>query len=188
MKVESSSSPAVAIVEGYGGSPRFATPMSMCEIDGLHDAREPTIAQLLQEKALYSYSEWPKVRPGQKDVCGGTSRTDSGVDLLLDPPLQDRIIINRLDSICHAILKGKWPSSSEQYDSPGSMAATSCLANSLAQHHHQRASFLAAATTASGSVSGQARLQQANAGLGFTLPPPLTRIPKVSDDPSDPEG
>uniref|UniRef100_A0A087Y061 DNA helicase n=1 Tax=Poecilia formosa TaxID=48698 RepID=A0A087Y061_POEFO len=84
----------VPAVEGYPGSPRFAAPASMCEIpDGLHESREPTIAQLLQEKALFSFSEWPK----------------------------DRVIINRLDSICHAILKGKWPSSSEQYDSPGSV-------------------------------------------------------------------
>uniref|UniRef100_A0AAQ5WYF6 DNA helicase n=1 Tax=Amphiprion ocellaris TaxID=80972 RepID=A0AAQ5WYF6_AMPOC len=65
--------------------------------------------------------------------------------------LQDRVIISRLDSICHAILKGKWPSSSEQYDSPASLAANSCLANSLAQHHQQRAGFLP--TTASSSVS-----------------------------------
>lgn len=57
-----SSSLAVAVVEGYVSSPRFATPISMCEIpDSLHDSREPTIAQLLQEKALYSFSEWPKV-------------------------------------------------------------------------------------------------------------------------------
>uniref|UniRef100_A0A8C3UYU6 Chromodomain helicase DNA binding protein 6 n=1 Tax=Catharus ustulatus TaxID=91951 RepID=A0A8C3UYU6_CATUS len=28
--------------------------------------------------------------------------------------LQDRVIINRIDNICHAILKGKWPSSSQQ--------------------------------------------------------------------------
>uniref|UniRef100_A0A8C5HEW9 Chromodomain-helicase-DNA-binding protein 6-like n=1 Tax=Gouania willdenowi TaxID=441366 RepID=A0A8C5HEW9_GOUWI len=89
-----------SVVEGYPGSPRFAAPVSMCEIpDGLHDAREPTIAQLLQEKALYSFSEWPK----------------------------DRVIINRLDSICHAILKGKWPSSSEQYDSAGSVRANTAL-------------------------------------------------------------
>ncbi|KAM3622048.1 uncharacterized protein V6R79_019762 [Siganus canaliculatus] len=139
----------VPVVESYGGSPRFATPISMCEIpDGLHDSREPTIAQLLQEKALYSFSEWPK----------------------------DRVIINRLDSICHAILKGKWPSSSEQYDSPPSLTANSCLANSLAQHQHHRASFLP--TTASGSVPGQPRLQQASPGLGFPIPPPLTRLPK----------
>uniref|UniRef100_A0A8D3D6S6 Chromodomain helicase DNA binding protein 6 n=1 Tax=Scophthalmus maximus TaxID=52904 RepID=A0A8D3D6S6_SCOMX len=79
-------------------SPRFAAPISMCDLpDGLHDAREPTIAQLLQEKALYSFSEWPK----------------------------DRVIINRLDSICHAILKGKWPWPSEQHDAPGSLAANS---------------------------------------------------------------
>uniref|UniRef100_A0A674D010 Chromodomain helicase DNA binding protein 6 n=1 Tax=Salmo trutta TaxID=8032 RepID=A0A674D010_SALTR len=80
---------------------QFAVPMSMCEMpDSLQDAREPTIAQLLQEKALYSFSEWPK----------------------------DRVIINRLDSICHAILKGKWPSSSQQYDSPSSLANT-CVPN-----------------------------------------------------------
>uniref|UniRef100_A0AAQ5Z851 DNA helicase n=1 Tax=Amphiprion ocellaris TaxID=80972 RepID=A0AAQ5Z851_AMPOC len=102
--------------------------------DSLHEPREPTIAQLLQEKALYSFSEWPK----------------------------DRVIISRLDSICHAILKGKWPSSSEQYDSPASLAANSCLANSLAQHHQQRAGFLP--TTASSSVSGQARVHEAGIG------------------------
>uniref|UniRef100_A0A8D3E6L6 Chromodomain helicase DNA binding protein 6 n=1 Tax=Scophthalmus maximus TaxID=52904 RepID=A0A8D3E6L6_SCOMX len=85
----------VPVADGYGGSPRFAAPISMCDLpDGLHDAREPTIAQLLQEKALYSFSEWPK----------------------------DRVIINRLDSICHAILKGKWPWPSEQHDAPGSLA------------------------------------------------------------------
>ncbi|XP_063765974.1 chromodomain-helicase-DNA-binding protein 6 isoform X2 [Eleginops maclovinus] len=147
VKEERPSTP-VPVVEGYGGSLRFAAPISVCEIpDGLHDSREPTIAQLLQEKALYSFSEWPK----------------------------DRVIINRLDSICHAILKGKWPSSSEQYDSPSSMVVNSCLANSIAQHH-QRASFLT--TTASSSVPSQARGQQTNAGLGFSLPPPLTRLPK----------
>ncbi|XP_033939117.1 chromodomain-helicase-DNA-binding protein 6 isoform X3 [Pseudochaenichthys georgianus] len=148
VKEERPSTP-VPLVECYGGSPRFAAPISVCEIpDSLHDSREPTIAQLLQEKALYSFSEWPK----------------------------DRVIINRLDSICHAILKGKWPSSIEQYDSPGSMVANSCLATSIAQHH-QRASFLTT-TTASSCVPSQARGQQTSAGLGFSLPPPLTRLPK----------
>ncbi|XP_072237540.1 chromodomain-helicase-DNA-binding protein 6 isoform X2 [Leuresthes tenuis] len=148
VKEERPSTPG-PVVEGYAGSPRFAAPVSMCEIpDSLHETREPTIAQLLQEKALYSFSEWPK----------------------------DRVIINRLDSICHAILKGKWPSSSEQYDSPGSLSANSCLANSLAQHHQHRAGYLP--TTLSGSVPGQARVQQAGPGLGFSIPPPLTRLPK----------
>uniref|UniRef100_A0A672STL5 Chromodomain-helicase-DNA-binding protein 6-like n=1 Tax=Sinocyclocheilus grahami TaxID=75366 RepID=A0A672STL5_SINGR len=49
-------------------------------------------------------------------------------------PLQDRVIINRIDSICHTILKGKWPSSSQQYESPTSLANTSSA--------HQRAGFL----------------------------------------------
>uniref|UniRef100_A0A8C7NNG8 Chromodomain helicase DNA binding protein 6 n=1 Tax=Oncorhynchus mykiss TaxID=8022 RepID=A0A8C7NNG8_ONCMY len=83
----------------------------MAPLLDLQDAREPTIAQLLQEKALYSFSEWPK----------------------------DRVIINRLDSICHAILKGKWPSSSQQYDSPSSLANT-CVPNIV----HQRAGFISA--------------------------------------------
>ncbi|KAM9408149.1 chromodomain-helicase-DNA-binding protein 6 [Pholidichthys leucotaenia] len=148
VKEERPSSP-VPVVETYAGSPRFAAPVSMCDIpDSLHETREPAIAQLLQEKALYSFSEWPK----------------------------DRVIINRLDSICHAILKGKWPSSSEQFDSPSSLAASSCLANSLAQHHQQRGGFLP--TTASSSVQGQPRVQQASPGLGFPIPPPLTRLPK----------
>uniref|UniRef100_A0A8C1Y271 Chromodomain helicase DNA binding protein 6 n=1 Tax=Cyprinus carpio TaxID=7962 RepID=A0A8C1Y271_CYPCA len=51
--------------------------------------------------------------------------------------LQDRVIINRIDSICHTILKGKWPSSSQQYESPTSLANT-CVPSRLhlfvAQH------------------------------------------------------
>lgn len=97
--------------------------------------------------------------------------------LLCGGCLQDRVIINRLDSICHAVLKGKWPSSSEQYDSAGSLSSSSCLASSLGQHQQHRASFLP--TPASSSIPGQARVQQANAGLGFPIPPPLTRLPKV---------
>uniref|UniRef100_G1R402 Chromodomain helicase DNA binding protein 6 n=1 Tax=Nomascus leucogenys TaxID=61853 RepID=G1R402_NOMLE len=60
--------------------------------DELQEARAPTIAQLLQEKTLYSFSEWPK----------------------------DRVIINRLDNICHVVLKGKWPSS-HQYEPSGTL-------------------------------------------------------------------
>uniref|UniRef100_A0A8C3NP14 DNA helicase n=1 Tax=Geospiza parvula TaxID=87175 RepID=A0A8C3NP14_GEOPR len=65
------------------------------EIDDLQDARAPTIAQLLQEKTLYSFSEWPK----------------------------DRVIISRIDNICHAILKGKWPSSSQQFEAQSLLTA-----------------------------------------------------------------
>ncbi|XP_027625998.1 chromodomain-helicase-DNA-binding protein 6 [Tupaia chinensis] len=68
--------------------------------DDLQEARAPTIAQLLQEKTLYSFSEWPK----------------------------DRVIINRLDNICHVVLKGKWPSS-QQYEPSGTLS-TPVLASS----------------------------------------------------------
>ncbi|NXC43319.1 CHD6 protein, partial [Penelope pileata] len=71
------------------------------EIDDLQDARAPTIAQLLQEKTLYSFSEWPK----------------------------DRVIISRIDNICHAILKGKWPSSSQQLETQSLLAAPAVASN-----------------------------------------------------------
>ncbi|XP_048819037.1 chromodomain-helicase-DNA-binding protein 6 isoform X9 [Lagopus muta] len=71
------------------------------EIDDLQDVRAPTIAQLLQEKTLYSFSEWPK----------------------------DRVIINRIDNICHAILKGKWPSSSQQFETQSLLAAPAVASN-----------------------------------------------------------
>ncbi|XP_016143061.1 chromodomain-helicase-DNA-binding protein 6-like isoform X2 [Sinocyclocheilus grahami] len=106
-KIKDEGAKAPALLGDVDG-PRFALPM--CEMaDSVHEIREPTIAQLLQEKALYSFSEWPK----------------------------DRVIINRIDSVCHTILKGKWPSSSQQYDSPTSLANT-CVPSSA----HQRAGFL----------------------------------------------
>ncbi|XP_063260837.1 chromodomain-helicase-DNA-binding protein 6 isoform X1 [Prinia subflava] len=71
------------------------------EIDDLQDARAPTIAQLLQEKTLYSFSEWPK----------------------------DRVIINRIDNICHAILKGKWPSSSQQFEAQSLLTCPAMASN-----------------------------------------------------------
>ncbi|KAJ8259214.1 hypothetical protein COCON_G00182260 [Conger conger] len=104
VKEERPKTPAL-LVESYGEEPRYAQPLSVCDMpDSLSEVREPTIAQLLQEKALYSFSEWPK----------------------------DRVIINRIDSICHAILKGKWPSTNQQYESPSSLTNT-CVSNSAPQ-------------------------------------------------------
>uniref|UniRef100_A0A8U8C8C9 DNA helicase n=1 Tax=Geospiza parvula TaxID=87175 RepID=A0A8U8C8C9_GEOPR len=37
--------------------------------------------------------------------------------------LQDRVIISRIDNICHAILKGKWPSSSQQFEAQSLLTA-----------------------------------------------------------------
>lgn len=75
--------------------------------------------------------------------------------------IQDRVIINRLDSICHAILKGKWPSSS-QYESHSTLANT-CVPNSA----HQRPAFM------------PARVQPAQ-NLNFNMPTPVSRMPKVN--------
>uniref|UniRef100_A0A8B9CK68 Chromodomain helicase DNA binding protein 6 n=1 Tax=Anser brachyrhynchus TaxID=132585 RepID=A0A8B9CK68_9AVES len=43
------------------------------------------------------------------------------------PP--DRVIINRIDNICHAILKGKWPSSSQQFETQSLIAAPAVASN-----------------------------------------------------------
>lgn len=43
--------------------------------------------------------------------------------------LQDRVIINRIDNICHAILKGKWPSSSQQFETQSLLAAPVVASN-----------------------------------------------------------
>uniref|UniRef100_A0A8C3UYH6 Chromodomain helicase DNA binding protein 6 n=1 Tax=Catharus ustulatus TaxID=91951 RepID=A0A8C3UYH6_CATUS len=43
--------------------------------------------------------------------------------------LQDRVIINRIDNICHAILKGKWPSSSQQFESQSLLTTPAMTSN-----------------------------------------------------------
>uniref|UniRef100_A0A8C3SW89 Chromodomain helicase DNA binding protein 6 n=1 Tax=Chelydra serpentina TaxID=8475 RepID=A0A8C3SW89_CHESE len=42
--------------------------------------------------------------------------------------ISDRVIINRIDNICHAVLKGKWPSSSQQFETQ-TLMPTSVLAS-----------------------------------------------------------
>uniref|UniRef100_A0A8C9Y9N6 Chromodomain helicase DNA binding protein 6 n=1 Tax=Sander lucioperca TaxID=283035 RepID=A0A8C9Y9N6_SANLU len=113
--------------------------------DSLHDTREPTIAQLLQEKALYSFSEWPK----------------------------DRVIINRLDSICHAILKGKWPSSSEQYDSPSSLVLK--RAGGRRSFDYEAAAAAAAAKVLAGKSACHAAATTSSGGATPVVAPPSHR-------------
>lgn len=57
----------------------------------------------------------------------------AGSNMLL---LQDRVIINRLDSICQAVLKGKWPGTRRVYEPGGAVASfytTKLLDNSLSE-------------------------------------------------------
>uniref|UniRef100_A0A8C0FN39 Chromodomain helicase DNA binding protein 6 n=1 Tax=Bubo bubo TaxID=30461 RepID=A0A8C0FN39_BUBBB len=70
------------------------------------------------------------------DVVEGLSgpRTRAGCDPESQPAtiqfcLQDRVIINRIDNICHAILKGKWPSSSQQFESQSLLTAPAVASN-----------------------------------------------------------
>uniref|UniRef100_A0A8C5HD88 Chromodomain-helicase-DNA-binding protein 6-like n=1 Tax=Gouania willdenowi TaxID=441366 RepID=A0A8C5HD88_GOUWI len=136
-------------------------------------------------------------RLSEHEVKAGPDRETNPCDLTSSPardgserkpdtlmlPIKDRVIINRLDSICHAILKGKWPSSSEQYDSAGSVRA-----NSLAQQQRAGAGFLP--TMAMGSIPGQARVQQPNPGLERPTGPPTpssSSTPTPTQTPPQPE-
>ncbi|XP_059508662.1 chromodomain-helicase-DNA-binding protein 6 isoform X1 [Stegostoma tigrinum] len=85
---EDGSQPEAIALKNFDEESNTSTSLGQDEIQDnlLQDIREPTIAQLLQEKTLYSSAEWPK----------------------------DRVIINRIDNICHAVLKGKWPSAQQQ--------------------------------------------------------------------------
>lgn len=48
--------------------------------------------------------------------------------------LQDRVIINRIDNICHAILKGKWPSSSQQFETQSLLTAPAVATNASSRN------------------------------------------------------
>uniref|UniRef100_A0A8C2UAJ0 Chromodomain helicase DNA binding protein 6 n=1 Tax=Coturnix japonica TaxID=93934 RepID=A0A8C2UAJ0_COTJA len=48
--------------------------------------------------------------------------------------LQDRVIISRIDNICHAILKGKWPSSSQQFETQSLLAAPAVASNASSRN------------------------------------------------------
>uniref|UniRef100_A0A8D3DIC3 Chromodomain helicase DNA binding protein 6 n=1 Tax=Scophthalmus maximus TaxID=52904 RepID=A0A8D3DIC3_SCOMX len=95
---------------------------------------------------------------------------------LAEKQSNDRVIINRLDSICHAILKGKWPWPSEQHDAPGSLAV---LAGKSASACHSAANASAssggekAPVVAPGSGSGESAAAPGLSGSGHNkLPPP----------------
>uniref|UniRef100_A0A4W3HII7 Chromodomain-helicase-DNA-binding protein 6-like n=1 Tax=Callorhinchus milii TaxID=7868 RepID=A0A4W3HII7_CALMI len=87
-KSEDGSQPEVLPLKSFDEESNTSASLAQDELQDclVQEAREPTIAQLLQEKTLYSSAEWPK----------------------------DRVIINRIDNICHVVLKGKWPSAQQQ--------------------------------------------------------------------------
>uniref|UniRef100_A0A8C0IH60 Chromodomain helicase DNA binding protein 6 n=1 Tax=Bubo bubo TaxID=30461 RepID=A0A8C0IH60_BUBBB len=58
-----------------------------------------------------------------------TSQTFKSQPATIQFCLQDRVIINRIDNICHAILKGKWPSSSQQFESQSLLTAPAVASN-----------------------------------------------------------
>lgn len=44
------------------------------------------------------------------------------------------MIINRIDNICHAILKGKWPSSSQQFEAQSLLTAPAVASNASSRN------------------------------------------------------
>ncbi|XP_069740637.1 chromodomain-helicase-DNA-binding protein 6 isoform X3 [Narcine bancroftii] len=129
---EDNSQPEATLLKNFDEESNTSTSLVQDEIQDtlLQDIREPTIAQLLQEKTLYSSAEWPK----------------------------DRVIINRIDNICHAVLKGKWPSAQQQnLESAGVMYSMAAPAESLNVRSCLSVPLQAAHTLgfAHGSVSSQ---------------------------------
>lgn len=75
---------------------------------------------------------------------------------------QDRVIINRLDNICHVVLKGKWPCS-HQYEPSGALPTpvlSSCAASrsSLSEPEATEHSFSNGAALAAQSQKVRLRL------------------------------
>uniref|UniRef100_A0A8B9FCY3 Chromodomain helicase DNA binding protein 6 n=1 Tax=Amazona collaria TaxID=241587 RepID=A0A8B9FCY3_9PSIT len=106
--------------------------------------------------------------------------------------LQDRVIINRIDNICHAILKGKWPSSCQQFETPTLLTAPVVASNagsrnSFAEDAKQRSLEQLAAThvhppiVLNGWRDTAVDLSRASDGsLGNSSPFPLnTNMPKL---------
>uniref|UniRef100_A0A8C3SXR8 Chromodomain helicase DNA binding protein 6 n=1 Tax=Chelydra serpentina TaxID=8475 RepID=A0A8C3SXR8_CHESE len=98
---EENSEMAADAVEGLRGTPEART-------DG-----DPKANALAREEPGSSL-------PAPKNTCPGVNAVCFC--------LQDRVIINRIDNICHAVLKGKWPSSSQQFETQ-TLMPTSVLAS-----------------------------------------------------------
>lgn len=73
---------------------------------------------------MLAASYWPKV--GQRHFfiffLNGKHKNNLSPSSRRRPP-QDRVIINRLDSICQAVLKGKWPGTRRVYEPGGAVAS-----------------------------------------------------------------
>ncbi|XP_072371480.1 chromodomain-helicase-DNA-binding protein 6 isoform X3 [Scyliorhinus torazame] len=141
---EDSSQPEAIPLKNFDEESNASTSLGQDEIQDnlLQDTREPTIAQLLQEKTLYSSAEWPK----------------------------DRIIINRIDNICHAVLKGKWPSAQQQSLEPqGGIYSSAVPAESLNVRSCLNVPVQAAHTfsIADGSVSSHQLTKESLLALTF---------------------
>lgn len=71
---------------------------------------------------MFAASYWPKVR--QPSLSSVTKLKKNHLSTWSRRrPLQDRVIINRLDSICQAVLKGKWPGTRRVYEPGGAVAS-----------------------------------------------------------------
>uniref|UniRef100_A0A8B9DD89 Chromodomain helicase DNA binding protein 6 n=1 Tax=Anser cygnoides TaxID=8845 RepID=A0A8B9DD89_ANSCY len=73
----------------------------------------------------------PRTRAGcdpETNELGGEEQSP-GLPTPEDTCPEDRVIINRIDNICHAILKGKWPSSSQQFETQSLIAAPAVASN-----------------------------------------------------------
>ncbi|KAF0034387.1 hypothetical protein F2P81_012145 [Scophthalmus maximus] len=172
VKEERPGSP-VPVADGYGGSPRFAAPISMCDLpDGLHDAREPTIAQLLQEKALYSFSEWPKERLVAPPYLPELKR--AGGRRSFDYEAAAKVLAGKSASACHSAANASASSGGEKAPvvAPPSHRTGAMLMNGWQEAAIDLTKSSAEISTTSGSGSGESAAAPGLSGGGHKLPPP----------------
>uniref|UniRef100_A0A671N8Y6 Chromodomain-helicase-DNA-binding protein 7-like n=1 Tax=Sinocyclocheilus anshuiensis TaxID=1608454 RepID=A0A671N8Y6_9TELE len=113
------------------------------------DDVEPSVSQMFSERSLFSF--WPK----------------------------DRVMINRMDNICEAVMKGKWPSNRRQFfDFPGLLPGYSSMAtDSPLQRQSLGDLSLVAQTSYSGSedLTMSPQLRESHAAEGQAQAIDLTK-------------
>lgn len=127
------------------------------------DLVETSALQALQERT-YGFSFWPKVGDACW-TCHSLAPPTSvavlivGFSLLTAPavfPRQDRVMINRMDNICEAVLKAKWPVNRRHlFDFPASLLPGHANAAAVGS-----ASAVAAAAGPSGAAGADSPLQR----------------------------
>lgn len=138
------------------------------------DLPETSALQVLQERS-HGFSCWPKVSLQAQSSHG----LPSSPSLTQRVP-QDRVMINRMDNICEAVVKGKWPSNRRYvFDFP---------ANLLPGHASALATGVAAVGENPLQRRGQAELVMAGINTLYSASEDKTLTPQLHVSVSEASG